>query len=123
MEYDYVKEIRRQWEVNIYNDLGFICNGSYIEETNRGYKNENREATSLEGHIWSKFYYKTPVIPIVQMPDNIDLTSISELPIDVESKSFEGKFIWVKNKHSIVLLQKRQFPSFTWKVEYSDEDV
>jgi len=114
---DYEQELRRQWEVNVYNDLGFICNGYQIEETDHGYKNEKREATDIEESLWRKFYHKTPKIPVVQMPDDIDLTLISELPLDVEAQALEGEYIWVQNVYDIVLLQK---DGTRWRERFSE---
>jgi hypothetical protein len=103
---DFEQELRRQWEVNVYHDLGFICSGSFLEETDRGHKNEKREATAIEQSLWEKYYHKTPKIPIRNMPDDIDLTDLSDLPLDVEAQSLEGEFIWLENMYDIVLLKR-----------------
>lgn len=85
---DYEAARRRQWEVNVYNDLGFLFNGSSVEETNHGWKNETRDATSIEEDFWRRCEETTPEIPIVQVPDDLNLYGLSS---DIPFEDFEDK--------------------------------
>lgn len=118
---DYEEQLMRQWEVNVYNDLGFICNEFTLEETNRGWKNETREATDVETWVWEKFLNTTPEIPVVQISDDIDLWSVSmvDLPFEKEydKQSCDGKAIWLENKYEKVLFGKGGYP-LSWTPMY-----
>ena len=118
---DYEKELLRQWEINVYNNLGFICNGYTVEETNRGWKNETRDATDIEASLWEKFADVTPEIPAVQISDDIDLWSCSmvDLPFkeEYDRQSCDGKAIWLENKYDKVLFGKSGYP-LDWSPMY-----
>lgn len=93
---DFEAERRRQWEVNVYNHLGFLFNGYTVEETDRGYKSETRDATSIEEDFWYRSEAVTPEIPVIQVYDDIDLNKgfVSELPFseeEIDELSADGK--------------------------------
>ena len=69
---------KRAAEVCEYNDLGFSIIGGHLEEHDRGYKGESREATDREQYMWEKFDYNTPKNPFKEI-------NISEL-ITIETK-------------------------------------
>ena len=62
---------KRAAEVCEYNDLGFSIIGGHLEEHDRGYKGESREATDREQYMWEKFDYNTPKNPFKEI--NISL--------------------------------------------------
>ena len=94
-------EEKRQWEINAYNDLGFLMSkgSDSLYETGRGWKNERREATSIESNFWSRFASKTPeIIPIIQVDDSIELDCGSFESFGVET---EEKCVWLENKYEM----------------------
>ena len=58
----YEETIQRAWEVNAYHDLGYICDGFNIEETNRGWENESNKASDAELILWNSLERITPEI-------------------------------------------------------------
>lgn len=118
---DYEEQLRRQWEVNVYNNLGFLCNGYTIEETNHGWKNETRDATSIEVDFWERSKRDTPEIPVIQVSDNIDLyDSLVKIPFeDFEDQSCDGRVMWLENKYEKVLCSKTEYSGYpSWGVQY-----
>jgi len=117
---DYEAQVRRQWEVNVYHDLGFIYDGYTIEETDRGHKNETREATSIEAHMWARFETETPEIPRIQVSDDLDLAvylDLAEMP-EIEKQALSERFIWLENKYDLTLFCKRSYGG--WHREYNE---
>jgi hypothetical protein len=106
--------------VNVYNNLGFLCNGYTIEETNHGWKNETRDATSIEVDFWERSERNTPEIPVIQVSDNIDLyDSLVNIPFkDFEDQACDGRVIWLENKYEKVLCSKTEYAS--WGVQYRE---
>ena len=108
----YEEKLRRQWEVNIYNNLGFICNGYSIEETDHGYKNETRDGTDIEIDLWNRFEESTPAIPVLTISDDVELEDFQKY-VEAEWKAvngldvgLNGKCIWLRNKNYLVLFEK-----------------
>lgn len=58
------EQMRRAREVDVFNDLGFVVIGSRLEETNRGYKNETRDATEAEVLTFQRMEATTPELPV-----------------------------------------------------------
>jgi hypothetical protein len=121
-KFDYEADLRRQWEVNAYNNLGFICSGYYVEETNRGWKNESREATEIESRMWEKFCACTPAFPVFKVSDDIDISRYWDLDTDariglftpLENIALDGKFAWIENALDIVLFEKQDLDVWSW---------
>lgn len=111
----YEERLRRQWEVNVYNNLGFVCNGYSIEETDRGYKNETRDGTDIEIDLWNRFEESTPTIPVLNIPNDVELEDF-EIYID-ESIALSGKYIWLSNKNYLALYEK---DLSGWRRRYQD---
>ena len=98
----YEERLRRQWEVNVYNNLGFLCNGYSIEETDRGHKNETRDGTDIEIDLWNRFEESTPGIPVLDIPDDVALEDCKDY-IDVD---IDNRCLWLRNKSFWVLFEK-----------------
>lgn len=103
----YEGRLQRQWEVNAYNDLGFLCNGYTIEETNHGWKNETREATDIEVSMWEKFENLTPNIERFSIPDEVDLTTFQ--PSIVPESWSTVNIFWYYNKYNSCLYKKGHY--------------
>ena len=103
----YEERVQRQWEVNAYNDLGFLCDGFQITETDHGWKNETREATDIEASLWEKFENRTPNIVKIQVPDEVDL--YYHTPSEVPECTLNGNVFWLENKYAMCLYQKRDY--------------
>jgi hypothetical protein len=118
---NYQEELRRQWEINIYHNLGFLCNGYTIEETNHGWKNETRDATSIEVDFWNRSADSTPEIPVLQISDSIDLYD-SDIPFEIfEDKAIEGRILWLENKYEKALCAKSTYSNYSsWGVCYKE---
>lgn len=94
-------EEKRQWEINAYNDLGFyIIKGSdSLYETGCGWKNERREATSIESTLWSRFASKTPeIIPTIQVNNSVVLDHGSFQSFGIKTKEM---CVWLENKYEM----------------------
>jgi hypothetical protein len=90
---------KRQWEVNYYNDLGYNCSGYYITETNRGHKNETREATDIESSLFERFMEDTPEFPVIDVePGKDPLTVIGDT---------DDNFVWVRQDGWLTLYRFR----------------
>ncbi len=112
------EQLQRQWEVNIFNNLGFLCNGYSVEETDRGWKGETREATSIEVDFWNRFEQTTPEIPVIQISDDVDLCGCSlDIPFeDFEDQAIEQRLMWLENKYEKALCAKTE--DVSWRVRY-----
>lgn len=117
---NYEAQRRRQWEVNVFHNLGFLFDGFSIEETNHGWKNETREATSIEEDFWRRCEGTTPEIPTVQVSDEIDLyDSSSSIPFEnFEDKALDNKIMWLENKYELALCSRDYYN--TWSVVYRE---
>lgn len=104
-------DIRRAWEVNEYNDLGLIVVGGLIEETNHGYKNECREVTDHERFFWSKFDNLTPRLIVRQIPDEIEVDTLTSNDVEKYAKKQSPPnpypHIWLENSYEIALFSCR----------------
>lgn len=56
----YTLERMRRIEVDKFNNLGFEIDGDNLTETNHGWKNESREASSYEKNYWERMESSTP---------------------------------------------------------------
>lgn len=111
---NYEEQLRRQWEVNIYNDLGFLCDGYSITETNHGFKNETREATSIELDFWNRCAEETPSIPVAKVSNDIKLDYFvsnifyrSDINIEIEEEYLKLDMLWIENEYESALYYKR----------------
>lgn len=120
---DYQEELCRQWEINVYHNLGFLCNGYTLEETNHGYENETREASSIEIDFWNRSAVSTPEIPCIKIPDDVDLHGCSsDIPFETfEDQALEKRIIWLENKYDKVLCAKSMYSNYSsWRVYYQE---
>lgn len=56
----YQKELLRAHEINAYHNIGCYIFGGQLHETDRGWKNEEREATEAEIDMWNILATLTP---------------------------------------------------------------
>lgn len=114
------EDFRRQWEINIYHNLGFLCDGYNIQETDHGFKNETREVTSIELDFWNRCAKTTPIFPKIKIQDSINLFGLlDKIPFeDFEKNSLNAKFMWLENNYEIALCYKDL--AGLWKIAYTD---
>jgi hypothetical protein len=91
---------KRMWEVNYYNNLGYICDGYTVTETNRGHKNETREATSIEVCLFERFLDDTPEFPVIEVEKDIN-------PLTVLLSGHDDDFVWVRQDGCLFLYRFR----------------
>ena len=89
---------KRQWEVNVYNDLGFLFNGTHIAEDSCGIFEKPyiwTLATTQEQEMWNVFESRTPEFPVIEKDCTIEclIKSIS----GIEKEAIDGKFIWFRS--------------------------
>jgi hypothetical protein len=99
----YEEKQRRQCEVDVLNNLGFIIDyGTVIEN------DDTRDATDIECYFWSCYDTQTPKVPILYINDDIDIT---ELDIHNYTEAMFSNciqynnmsFIWLSNNKNYVL--------------------
>lgn len=100
------EKLKRAWEVNVYNDLGFYIIGSSLEETDKGYKSEKRDCTDRELDFWERCVLATPEIPVIPIMNKIINVD------DYFCKNNENinchDVVWVENDKIKILLKKEE---------------
>ncbi len=125
LSYDEIE--RRAWEANVYYGVGYVVIGSMLEETDRGYKGEDREASAAEMDMFEVIKEMTPSIKTIPIDDSIDLWTandedLSKLIKEYVSSSRKISFIgerclWLENKNNSVLC-KNDGDGVSWSKKY-----